>query len=101
MLIAMDSFVDGERTACGSRRAGCEARRSHVRVGGEHAVSPMPRRRFFRTSRHRAEETPEMSVPVTDSVRATSDPTGLHRVLDATVVLPQAAQRLDTRREIW
>jgi L-erythro-3,5-diaminohexanoate dehydrogenase len=33
-------------------------------------------------------------------VRA-SDPTGLHRVLDDAVVLPQAAQRLDTRRELW
>jgi L-erythro-3,5-diaminohexanoate dehydrogenase len=33
-------------------------------------------------------------------VRA-SDPTGLHRVLDEAVVLPQAAQRLDTRKEIW
>jgi L-erythro-3,5-diaminohexanoate dehydrogenase len=47
-----------------------------------------------------------MSVPVTDSdaraARAsTSDPTGLHRVLDDAVVLPQAAQRLDTRRELW
>src|SRR5215475_5128087 len=42
-----------------------------------------------------------MSVPVTDSARTTSDPTGLHRVLDENVVLPQAAQRLDTRREIW
>jgi L-erythro-3,5-diaminohexanoate dehydrogenase len=31
----------------------------------------------------------------------TSDPTGLHRVLDDAVVLPQAAQRLDTRRELW
>ena len=30
-----------------------------------------------------------------------SDPTGLHRVLDEAVVLPQAAQRLDTRKEIW
>jgi L-erythro-3,5-diaminohexanoate dehydrogenase len=30
-----------------------------------------------------------------------SDPTGLHRVLDQAVVLPQAAQRLDTRRELW
>ena len=34
-----------------------------------------------------------------------SDPTGLHRVLDDAHdvgrVLPQAAQRLDTRREIW
>jgi L-erythro-3,5-diaminohexanoate dehydrogenase len=35
------------------------------------------------------------------SVLATSDPTGLHRVLDEAVVLPQAAQRLDTRRELW
>jgi L-erythro-3,5-diaminohexanoate dehydrogenase len=33
-------------------------------------------------------------------VRA-SDPTGLHRVLDDRVVLPQAAERLDTRRELW
>ena len=31
----------------------------------------------------------------------TSDPTGLHRVLDDAIVLPQAAQRLDTRRELW
>jgi L-erythro-3,5-diaminohexanoate dehydrogenase len=34
-----------------------------------------------------------------------SDPTGLHRVLDAreggSVRLPQAAHRLDTRRELW
>jgi L-erythro-3,5-diaminohexanoate dehydrogenase len=30
-----------------------------------------------------------------------SDPTGLHRVLDDGVVLPQAATRLDTRRELW
>src|SRR6476661_9679859 len=29
------------------------------------------------------------------------DPTGLHRVLDDGVVLPQAAQRLDARRELW
>jgi L-erythro-3,5-diaminohexanoate dehydrogenase len=46
-----------------------------------------------------------MSVPVTDSDRRTSngDPTGLHRVLDAGRgrVLPQAAERLDTRRELW
>ncbi len=30
-----------------------------------------------------------------------SDPTGLHRVVDEGVVLPQAATRLDTRRELW
>ena len=30
-----------------------------------------------------------------------SDPTGLHRVLDEPLVLPQPAQRLDTRRELW
>lgn len=30
-----------------------------------------------------------------------SDPTGLHRVLDRPVVLPQAAQKLDTRRDLW
>ncbi len=32
---------------------------------------------------------------------ATGDPTGLHRVLDDRLVLPQAAQRLDPRRELW
>ena len=32
---------------------------------------------------------------------AVSDPTGLHRVLDAVTRLPQAADRLDTRRELW
>jgi L-erythro-3,5-diaminohexanoate dehydrogenase len=52
-----------------------------------------------------------MSVPATDSGSrvtggpATGDPTGLHRVLDDAHdggrVLPQAARRLDTRREIW
>ncbi|MCY7399624.1 MAG: L-erythro-3,5-diaminohexanoate dehydrogenase [Nocardioides sp.] len=31
----------------------------------------------------------------------TGDPTGLHRVLDDAVVLPQAAERLDTRAELW
>ncbi len=31
----------------------------------------------------------------------TGDPTGLHRVLDDRVVLPQAAQRLDTRADLW
>ena len=30
-----------------------------------------------------------------------SDPVGLHRVLDPAGVLPQAAERLDTRRELW
>jgi L-erythro-3,5-diaminohexanoate dehydrogenase len=36
--------------------------------------------------------------------RLAGDPTGLHRVLDETGrgrVLPQAAHRLDTRRELW
>jgi len=32
---------------------------------------------------------------------AQNDPTGLHRVLDDATVLPQAAQRLDARRELW
>lgn len=31
----------------------------------------------------------------------TADPTGLHRVRDEVAVLPQAARRLDTRRELW
>jgi L-erythro-3,5-diaminohexanoate dehydrogenase len=30
-----------------------------------------------------------------------SDPTGLHRVLSPAGVLPQAADRLDTRRDLW
>ncbi|MGZ5399510.1 MAG: L-erythro-3,5-diaminohexanoate dehydrogenase, partial [Nocardioides sp.] len=34
-------------------------------------------------------------------VDVASDPTGLHRVLDDRTVLPQAAQRLDVRRELW
>ena len=32
---------------------------------------------------------------------AAGDPIGLHRVLDEPRVLPQAARRLDTRRELW
>lgn len=32
---------------------------------------------------------------------STSDSTGLHRVLDDAVTLPQAAQRLDTRAALW
>ena len=43
-----------------------------------------------------------MSSRATESdTRPAGDPTGLHRVLDDVVVLPQAAQRLDARREIW
>jgi L-erythro-3,5-diaminohexanoate dehydrogenase len=43
-----------------------------------------------------------MSASRTESVPSgASDPTGLHRVLDEGVVLPQAAQRLDNRRELW
>ncbi len=43
-----------------------------------------------------------MSALSTDSeTRPASDPTGLHRVLDDAVVLPQAARRLDTRRDLW
>jgi L-erythro-3,5-diaminohexanoate dehydrogenase len=43
-----------------------------------------------------------MSVRGTEpATRTVSDPTGLHRVLDDSVVLPQAAQRLDVRRELW
>jgi L-erythro-3,5-diaminohexanoate dehydrogenase len=34
-------------------------------------------------------------------IQATADPTGLHRVLDRPLVLPQAAQRLDTRQALW
>ncbi len=33
--------------------------------------------------------------------RRVSDPVGLHRVLEPEGVLPQAAARLDTRRELW
>ena len=42
-----------------------------------------------------------MTVSQAADARVASDPTGLHRVLDDRVVLPQAAQRLDTRRELW
>ena len=35
------------------------------------------------------------------TVTQQSDPTGLHRVLDESRVLPQAARRLDTRAELW
>jgi L-erythro-3,5-diaminohexanoate dehydrogenase len=43
-----------------------------------------------------------MSALSTDSQAGPAgDPTGLHRVLDEGVVLPQAAQRLDTRRDLW
>jgi L-erythro-3,5-diaminohexanoate dehydrogenase len=31
----------------------------------------------------------------------TSDPTGLHRVLEPAGVMPQAAYRLDTRKDLW
>ena len=31
----------------------------------------------------------------------TPSPVGLHRVLEPAGVLPQAAERLDTRRELW
>ena len=40
------------------------------------------------------------SAPVAPPTRS-SDPTGLHRVLEPPGVLPQAALRLDTRRELW
>jgi L-erythro-3,5-diaminohexanoate dehydrogenase len=42
--------------------------------------------------------------PVTATKSAattTGDATGLHRVLEPAGVLPQAALRLDTRRELW
>ena len=35
------------------------------------------------------------------SALSVGDPTGLHRVLEPPGVLPQAAQRLDTRAELW
>src|SRR3954467_14135941 len=34
-------------------------------------------------------------------VQTVSSPVGLHRVLEPAGVLPQAAERLDTRRELW
>ncbi|WP_370248485.1 L-erythro-3,5-diaminohexanoate dehydrogenase [Nocardioides sp.] len=39
--------------------------------------------------------------PAVDVSRPVSDPTGVHRVLDRPVVLPQAAERLDTRADLW
>ena len=41
-----------------------------------------------------------MNDPVGTTMPAAS-PVGLHRVLEPAGVLPQAAQRLDTRRELW
>jgi L-erythro-3,5-diaminohexanoate dehydrogenase len=38
-------------------------------------------------------------MPVAED--AAGDPIGLHRVLAPAGALPQAAERLDTRREIW
>jgi L-erythro-3,5-diaminohexanoate dehydrogenase len=38
---------------------------------------------------------------LTAPAQRTGDPTGLHRVLEPAGVLPQAATRLDTRRELW
>jgi L-erythro-3,5-diaminohexanoate dehydrogenase len=40
------------------------------------------------------EVSPRMAVEL-------SDPTGLHRVLDPVGVMPQAAARLDTRKDLW
>ena len=37
----------------------------------------------------------------TTVTQRTGDPTGLHRVLEPQGVLPQAATRLDTRKELW
>jgi len=37
----------------------------------------------------------------TTSARRTGDPTGLHRVLAPAGALPQAAERLDTTRDLW
>src|SRR5689334_8517589 len=88
--------VRGARRLC--RRADvCQSRQ-------ERAASPMNCRRFFRHFPDPAEETRKMSTSSTDSDRRTSDPTGLHRVLDDPAdgrVLPQAARRLDARRELW
>ena len=66
-------------------------------------MSPTPRRRFSRTSADPAEETQNMSVPATDSgVPDDERPDGsAPRPGRRPVVLPQAAQRLDTRRELW
>jgi L-erythro-3,5-diaminohexanoate dehydrogenase len=38
---------------------------------------------------------------LTAPVQRTGDPAGLHRVLEPSGVLPQAATRLDTRRDLW
>src|SRR4051812_29924362 len=101
MLIGC-SCDDGWPGGRGGRRPGCVARCAPVRGGGEHAVSPIPDRRFSRQYLIPTEDTPRMSALSTDPTSLpASDPTGLHRVLDAAVVLPQAAQRLDTRRELW
>src|SRR3954453_5302631 len=101
MLIGC-SCDDGWPGGRAGRRPGCVARCAHVRVGGEHAVSPIPDRRFSRQYLIPTEDTPRMSALSTDPTSLPAgDPTGLHRVLDDAVVLPQAARRLDTRRDLW
>jgi L-erythro-3,5-diaminohexanoate dehydrogenase len=40
-------------------------------------------------------------VTAVNPATLTGDPVGLHRVLEPAGVLPQAARRLDTRRELW
>ncbi len=42
-----------------------------------------------------------MTATKSASIATTGDPTGLHRVLEPAGVLPQAAHRLDTRRDLW
>src|SRR6478609_7756682 len=56
----------------------------------------------FTVQRDRSRRMPCMntSSDIQADVR-TSDPTGLHRVLDDGAVLPQAATRLDTRADLW
>ncbi len=44
---------------------------------------------------------PFAAAPSSDPSPTTSDPIGLHRVLEPRGALPQTAQRLDTRAEIW
>ncbi len=49
-----------------------------------------------------SDQRPARSVPVRDSAaRPDGSPIGLHRVLEPAGSLPQAATRLDTRRELW
>ena len=67
---------------------------SITRLGEDNRVRTYPRRKICGSVPNRKGE----SLITRTSA---ADPTGLHRVLDRPLVLPQAAQRLDTGADLW